>query len=80
MATTEYEEPAAPTAREQVLRTFGHTVAAVTDTDQTLPLRTWLLLIVVAVCVLFAPAPANVIGVIATVALAMSAGARLRSR
>jgi hypothetical protein len=80
MATTEYDEPVAPTQREQVLQAFGHTVETVTDTDRSLPLRTWILVVIVGVCVLFAPVPINVIGVIATLALAMSAGARLRSR
>lgn len=80
MATTEFEQPAEPTQREQVLREFGHRVAEATDTDRTLPLRTWALLMTIGACVLFAPVPINVVGVLATVALAMSAGARLRSR
>ena len=80
MATTEWETEAEPSQREEVLKAFNATVHQVTDTDRSLPLRTWALLMIVAACVLFAPVPINVVGVLATVALAMSAGVRLRSR
>ena len=80
MATNEYEEEPGPTRAQQLAAFWGGKVAEATDTDSTLPLRTWILLVVIAVCVLFAAPPFNVVGIVSTVALAMSAASRLRQR
>ena len=72
MATNDYEEET-PTQQEQLARIFGTTVAKVTDTGpSTIPLRMFVLCIVVMVCVALAPSPANIVGIIATLALAIS--------
>ena len=80
MATNDFEEPAPPTFTEQVQRFVGGTVAAATDTGPTtVPLRTWLLLVLVAACCATAPPPINVIGVTGSIALALSVVPRRRS-
>lgn len=77
MATTDFEEEE-PTRAQQLAGIFGQTVATVTDTDATIPLRVWLLLMVIAFCMGFAPDPARLVGVLATLALALSSVRRNR--
>jgi hypothetical protein len=80
MATNENEEPAAVNRRDEVVAMLTTGVQRVTDTDRTMPLRAFVLLIVIGLCVSFAPAPASYLGVVATIALAISAPARQRQR
>lgn len=80
MATNEQEDPAEPGRTEEILQTIRGAVAKVTDTDETMPLRAWVLLVLVALCCLTAPSPANAVGVVATMALALSAAPRLYRR
>ena len=73
MATNDDVELPRPSNTELAQAFLGQTVARVTDTDPiTLTLRTWLLLVLIAGCCVLAPVPVNVVGVIATVALALS--------
>ena len=80
MATTEFEEEPAPSQAEQVRRLFTDTLHDATDTQQEsgLSLRIFVLLLVIAGCLLFAPMPASFIGVLAVVILALSTGIRRR--
>jgi hypothetical protein len=80
MATTDYDEEPGPSQAEQLRQILGQTVSTITDTDATLPLRTFVLLMVVAACVGFAPDPIRLVGVLAVVALALSSTTRKRPR
>ena len=73
MATNDFEEAPGPTYAEKVQSFVGDSIAKATDTSPgTVSLRTWLLLAVVGVCCAASSPPTNYIGVIATVALALS--------
>lgn len=78
MVTNELEPDKEPTGLAAAQLWMTGAVAQVTDTDSGMRLRTWLLLIVVGLCCLAAPFPVNAIGVGASLALAMSAPARVR--
>ena len=80
VATNDFEEPAPPTFAENLQRFVGGSVAVVTDTGPaTVPLRIWLLLVIIGACCTTAPLPVNVIGVIGSIALALSVVPRRRS-
>lgn len=80
MATNDWEEEPRPTFAENLQRIVGGSVAAATDTSPTtVPLRTWLLLVLIGACCTTAPLPVNVIGVIGSIALALSVVPRRRS-
>jgi hypothetical protein len=72
MATNDYEE--APATREEQLRMlFGQASQAVTGaTNDVLPLRVFLLLMTIGACMVWASTPFNIIGLLATIALAFS--------
>ena len=78
MATNEAEELPQASPLEAAQTWLVGATRAVTDTGPGLPLRVWVLMVVIGVACVVAPFPANVIGVAATVALAMSAPARAR--
>ena len=80
MATTDYDDELEPSRAEQIASFFGTAVSTVTDTGASsgVALRTFLLLILVGLCVVLAPWPANVVGVAAVIALALSTAASHR--
>lgn len=80
MSTNEHEEDEGETSRAEVLRTFlGDAVRDATDTRHTgLNLRTWVLIVVLGLVVTAAPFPANYVGIVALLALALTLASRVR--
>lgn len=77
MATNELEEPAPETGLAAAQRWLTGTVTGVSETAADgVPLRIWLLMVIVGVSCLLAPVPANAIGVVASLILAMSLARR----
>jgi hypothetical protein len=83
LATNEQEQPVdESTPLEKISQQMGLKVAKITDTGSQsgVPLRVWVMIVGIAAICTTALVPLNIVGVVLTVALALTLGSRSRAR